>query len=72
MKYTILNYFLVSDYDPKSIMWLCSRSQIRYTIVFDHLADRGTGHDFASRVSARNGKDRRKSIDCKQHIRLIY
>lgn len=33
MKYTILNYFLVSDYDPKSIMWLCSRSQIRYTSV---------------------------------------
>lgn len=63
MKYNTLNYFLVSDYDPKSIEWLCSRSQIRYTIVFDHLADR---------VSARNGKDRRKSIDCKQHIQLIY
>lgn len=33
MKYTILNYFLVSDYDPTSIEWLCSRSQIRYTSV---------------------------------------
>lgn len=33
MKYTNLNYFLVSDYDPKSIEWLCSRSQIRYTSV---------------------------------------